>query len=86
MLVKTKGYLIDEKSGEFSNDNGEQIKYHNARFYDVDNNQLFKVRVDEVLDFPEPAVVSEIYLDLSLGEKSHRVTYAGYKPLSTSAK
>lgn len=57
MLTQTRCYLLDESEGVMTVENGRQIKYHNARFYDLDARKIFKAKVSDDSDsLPEEQV------------------------------
>lgn len=75
--VEFKGILLDQKKGTFVSDNGREIDYHNARFFDQENNAIYKVKVPEDSVLPEPATPSLVVLTIELSEK-YCSAYYGY--------
>lgn len=80
MITQLNGFLLDENSGSFKNDSGEEIAYHNARFYDVDSKKLVKVTIPEPHNaLPEPQVNCAVILQVNAGEKFCKLVYDSYE-------
>lgn len=82
MKAMCKGYLLDENSGNFVNDRGESIDYHNARFYNLDERRIFKASVPKDCDaLPEEQIHCVLSFEVAAGEKFCRISYSGFQPL-----
>lgn len=82
MLTAVSGFLLDESKGEFTNERGEKIQYHNARFYNMDEKKVFKAAISKESNvLPEEQVHCLLRFDVMAGEKFCRLVYNSYELL-----
>lgn len=78
-VVQFEGILLDDKEGSFVAENGREVNYHNARFYDQNDGQIYKVKVPEGTELPEPATPHFVTLNIDLTERYCSARYVGFE-------
>lgn len=78
-LIYVKGFLLDESSGEFTADDGRKVKYHNARFYDSENQSIFKASVPDGAVLPVAQDTVTLVLAVLAGEKFCKLRYETFE-------
>lgn len=68
-VVEFNGFMLDEKSGKFTAENGNEIEYRNARFYDTDHQAIYKVKVPKDSILPDSSVPCTVYLSIEVTER-----------------
>lgn len=82
MLTHTRCYLLDESQGVMTVENGRQIKYHHARFYDLDERKIFKAKISEDSDsLPEEQIHVLGVFDVNAREKFCNLIFDHYESL-----
>ena len=80
MITTMNGFLLDENSGEFVAEDGRKVSFHNARFYDTDDNKVIKVAIPESHNgLPEPQVNCLVSLRVHAGEKFCKLVFDSYE-------
>lgn len=79
MYVYPKGFLLDEQQGDFVADDGRKVEYHNARFYDVDSQKIFKAAIADGAVLPAPQEVVTLVLEVRAGERYCKLQYESYE-------
>lgn len=78
-FIEVNGFLLDESSGEFKSDDGRDVKYHNARFYDTDDKTIFKASVNPKATLPEPQQQCVLVFSVLAGERYCKLRYESYE-------
>ncbi len=82
MFCTTDCYLLDQNEGDFVGREGNRIKYRNARFYDLVNRRIFKVRIsDQSGPLPEEQVHVTARFSVNAGEKFCSLTFDSFEAL-----
>lgn len=76
-LVKFDGFMLDEKNGKFTAENGNEIEYRNARFYDTLNQAIYKVKVPKESVLPEASLPCTVLLNIEVTERYCSAYYEG---------
>ena len=80
MITQLNGFLLDEQKGDFTDETGRKVEYHNARFYDTEAKKLVKVSIPKESNaLPEEQVNCCVTLRVKAGEKFCKLVYDSYQ-------
>ena len=85
ILFELNAQLLKDNKGNFTADDGRNVDYHNAKFFDLGSNSLFKANVPADAVLPPVAVPSPMTFSVILGEQGCKVEFVGLAPKTGKA-